>query len=581
MIGVPIIGAMFAIARWATQVDTESSARRVARTPPRFAILNAQEHHYECIGHVLEYARSRQIPVDVYMRGGDADGGTGWAALYARLGLLRAVHAVESFGGAASNYTHIFFVNHEDVAHVHTSATKVCILHRLSQAPRGAQWHVHVRPYAQSAAQWVLPAHAMCTADEKERALSSATSVALIGDGWKLPIARLRAIFTDFDDLEVYVVNRRILPETRAASNVRVYEQATAEEMLAVVMRAHYVPIPLTEHYDHHMISGAIGLALGTGTRLVVSAALAAYLPLASPLVVPGGTIPSLAAATPRSVDEAYTDLDRVREHRDAIYTAVLSVGIPKVRFCTGPFKKSEMPLAFVEILRTEQQLSPDHEIRYFDDDELDAFVWLHFPHLVRYYRNLIPGAFRADLWRLMVLCVHGGIYADLAARFAAPMSTLFRPSDQLVVCVDTPTDTSGLYTGLIAARPNSAALRFAIERIVRTRLEPRERGAYSLDTAGPKALGRAVSVFFRGSDDGAAFVPGDFGTHRVLNFENPRVVDERGAVVVWKFKFEGYYDAMYTTRNQKHYYQLWHEGCVFRDRSEAGCDVDRNERRE
>jgi hypothetical protein len=570
MIGVPFIGALFAMGHYATRLDEE---RRVARTAPRFAILNTLPYHYECIGHVLEYARSRQIHTDVFMHGGGAADGTGWAVLYRQLGLLREVRAVESFTGAASHYTHVFCMNQEDVPLVGTGATNVCMLHGLAQAPSDVQWHIHLRPYEQSAAQWVIPAHAMCTAEEKKRALSSTPSVALIGFGWSLPISALREIFSNFDDLEVYIVCRVVAKEIRTTGNVHVYEKATAEEMLAVVMRAHYVAIPLTELYEHHMTSGAIALALGTGTRLIVSAALAAYLPLASPLVVTGGTIPSLAATTPWRVDDAYTDLDRVREHRDAIYTAVLCVGIPKVRFCTGPFKKTELPRSFVEILRAEQELSPDHEIRYFDHDERDNFVGLHFPHLASYYRNLIPGAFRADLWRLMVLCVHGGIYADLAARFAAPMSTLFRPSDQLVMCVDTPTDTSGICNGLIAARPNSAALRFAIEHIVRTRLQPRERGEYSLDTAGPKALGRAMSVFFRGADDGAAFVPGDYGTHRILNFENPRVVDERGTVVVWTFKFAGYYDAMYTSRNQKHYYQLWSEGCVFRDTSKPGCE--------
>jgi hypothetical protein len=343
--------------------------------------------------------------------------------------------------------------------------------------------------------------------------------------------------------------------------------------MLAAVMRAHYVAVPLG--YDHALLG--VSLALGTGTRLIVNAALGSGLPFGSPLVVVE-RVPPLGRATTATVDAAFADLERAREHRDVVYTAMLlgdGGGIPKVRFCTGPFKVAEMPDAFSSILRAERALSPDHEIRYFDHDDCDRFVGLHFPQLAPYYRNLIPGAFRADVWRLMALYTHGGVYADLAARFAAPMSTLFRPSDRLVLCVDTPTDSSGICNGLIAARPNSPALRFAIEHIVRTRLEPRDAGSYSLDITGPKALGRAMSLFFRGADTGAAFAPGDYGTHRVLNYENPRVVDERGGVVVSTFKFEGYYDAMYASRKQKHYWPLWRDGCVFRDRSPAGCELD------
>ena len=144
MIGAPVLGALFAIGHYATRLD---HVRKNSRTHLRFAILNAQGHHYECMGHVLEYARGKRIPFDVFMRGGDAEGGTGWAALYSRLGLLREVHSVESFKGVASNYTHIFLVNHEDVPLVETEA----------QAPSGAQWHIHLRPYAQSAVGNGLP----------------------------------------------------------------------------------------------------------------------------------------------------------------------------------------------------------------------------------------------------------------------------------------------------------------------------------------------------------------------------------------------------------------------------------------
>ena len=572
MLAAPILASLLALGLYTARSDAarvaESGSEYPARAP-RLAVINTLHWHYECIGHVLEFARAKGIQVDVFMHHGDVDGGTGWAALYGRLGLLGEVYAVASFAGLAARYTHVFAMNEADLA-VAASAggpAIACLLHTPEQAPRDAQWHIYVRPHVMSAAQWVVPAHALCSRDEKLRAMSRATSVALVGSGWQLPIARLREIFANFDDLEVHIVCRSTVPEARSTPNVRVYEKATAGTMLAVVMRAHYVAVPLGGHGDRALLG--VSLALGTGTRLIVSAALG------SPLVVE--RVPPLGRATTATVDAAFADLERAREHRDVVYTAMLlgdGRGIPKIRFCTGPFKVAEMPDAFASILRAEQALSPDHEIRYFDHDDCDRFVGLHFPQLAPHYRNLIPGAFRADVWRLMALYTHGGVYADLAARFAAPMSALFRPSDRLVVCVDTPTDSSGICNGLIAARPNSPALRFAIEHIVRTRLEPRDAGSYSLDITGPKALGRAMSLFFRGADDGAAFVPGDYGTHRVLNYENPRVVDERGGVVVRTFKFEGYYDAMYASRKQKHYWPLWRDGCVFRDRSPAGCEL-------
>ena len=64
----------------------------VKRVGSKIAVINTLQWHYECIGHVLEYAIDRGIHVDVYMH---AD--PGWEALYVRLGLLARVRPVGTF----------------------------------------------------------------------------------------------------------------------------------------------------------------------------------------------------------------------------------------------------------------------------------------------------------------------------------------------------------------------------------------------------------------------------------------------------------------------------------------------------
>jgi hypothetical protein len=242
------------------------------------------------------------------------------------------------------------------------------------------------------------------------------------------------------------------------------------------------------------------------------------------------------------------------------VYSGILADAIPKVRFCTAPFERGALPSALSSILETERARSPDYEVRYYDDAARDAFVRCHFPQFLPHYRNLIPGAYQADLWRLMVVYTHGGVYADIATRFAVPLSSFVRPTDRLLMCVDTPTDPAGIFNAFIAARPAHPAIRLAIERIVLTRLEP-------------QALGRAMRLFLYGVDDGRPFVPGDYGAYRLFDYRVPEMRDDRGAVVVSTFKFDGYYGAMYDARGVRHYYPLWHESCVFRDRSEPSCE--------
>ena len=81
------------------------------------------------------------------------------------------------------------------------------------------------------------------------------------------------------------------------------------------------------------------------------------------------------------------------------------------------------------------------------------------------------------------------------------------------------------------------------------------------------------MRLFLYGVDDGRSFVPGDYSTYRMFDYRMPAILDERGAHVVRTFKFDGYYDMMYTKRGLRHYYPLWHSDCVFRDRSSAMCE--------
>ena len=49
------------------------------------------------------------------------------------------------------------------------------------------------------------------------------------------------------------------------------------------------------------------------------------------------------------------------------------------------------------------------------DDEECEEFIRLNFSNdIYESFRNLIPGAYKADLWRYCVLYAHGGIYLDI-----------------------------------------------------------------------------------------------------------------------------------------------------------------------
>jgi mannosyltransferase OCH1-like enzyme len=75
------------------------------------------------------------------------------------------------------------------------------------------------------------------------------------------------------------------------------------------------------------------------------------------------------------------------------------------------------------------RRMAPDHEFRFMDDDACDDFVRTHYPgRIFEAYMSLNIGAARADVWRILVLLKHGGVYLDIDATLVAPISTVIRP---------------------------------------------------------------------------------------------------------------------------------------------------------
>ena len=479
------------------------------------AVINTLGWHYECMGQVLEYLRDHGITVDVYMEH-CADGG--WAEMHARLGLMRHALPISSFRGG---YEHVFAMNGVDLDVVPDATPATCIAHTAAcRVPRARQ--IHLRPIPLSMSDWVVPVYRMCTAEQKTAALSSRTSIALIGNSWAYSsAAQLRALFAEFDSTDFHVVNRAMSREIGSEPNVALYENAGTDEMMRVVMKAHYVAAPFGGVFDESQLSGCVALAFSTGTPLIISARQNAHLLFDSAVVVHGAVVPPLEQATPASVRRVIAERDRLCRHRDSVYNGILTDAIPKVRFCTAPFKRTALPFAVSSILQAERERSPDYEVRYFDDASRDAFVRCHFPQFMSHYRSL-PWEHQAGLWSLMLMYTHGGVYADIAARFAMPLASFIRSTDQLLLCVDTQAP-AGISGGFIAARPAHPAVRLAIESVVQA----------------PQAMASAVRLFMYGVDDGRALVPGDYGTHRLFEYRAPEM--RADAVVVSTFRVDGY----------------------------------------
>lgn len=142
-------------------------------------------------------------------------------------------------------------------------------------------------------------------------------------------------------------------------------------------------------------------------------------------------------------------------------------------------------------------------QIRYFSDDDMDASVrriseMLNakgIKDVDKAYFNLRPGAYRADLWRLMVLWAEGGVYLDANLKLVRKLEDWIDYSnDELVLVEDkgATCECHAYWNAMMAAAPRNEYLEFAIKDIVR-KIDLHYYGKDPLSITGPSALGYAL----------------------------------------------------------------------------------------
>lgn len=140
-----------------------------------------------------------------------------------------------------------------------------------------------------------------------------------------------------------------------------------------------------------------------------------------------------------------------------------------------------------------------DFRFELADDAECRAFLAAHFPRDVCWtFDQLVPGAYRADLWRYCVLWIHGGVYLDI--KFGCTGGFKLKSilhQDWYVRDRDIADGNYGVYQGFLVSRARNPVLDAAIADIVRHTVHHTEflRGglvARSLRYTGPLLLARS-----------------------------------------------------------------------------------------
>ena len=224
---------------------------------------------------------------------------------------------------------------------------------------------------------------------------------------------------------------------------------------------------------------------------------------------------------------------------------------IPKKIFQTWEVKENEMTEEMQKIVNTWKQFNPDYEYHFYDSHDRELFIKNNFSKRIsEVYCRIIPGAYKADLWRYCVLFKKGGIYLDIKYQPVHHFKFInLTENEHFVLDID----RDGIYNALIVAKPGNEILRRAIDKVVQN-VQRKFYGSNGLEPTGPKMLSSFFSpIEKKNLDMNHQVYFGDFN-YRVINYNN---------IMIFK-SYNGYLRDYDATKKTEHYNVLWNQRRIY-----------------
>jgi mannosyltransferase OCH1-like enzyme len=134
---------------------------------------------------------------------------------------------------------------------------------------------------------------------------------------------------------------------------------------------------------------------------------------------------------------------------------------------------------------------NPRFNHQLFDDNDCRNFIKNNFDNSVlNAFDALLPGAYKADLWRYCILYKNGGIYLDIKYKPINRFKFInLTEKEHWVLDMD----KNGVYNALIVCKPNNEILLKAINQVVEN-VRNRFYGTSALEPTGPLMLAKFFS---------------------------------------------------------------------------------------
>jgi mannosyltransferase OCH1-like enzyme len=226
------------------------------------------------------------------------------------------------------------------------------------------------------------------------------------------------------------------------------------------------------------------------------------------------------------------------------------NITIPANIFQTWNTKK--LPLKMFQAMKCIKKNNPRFRYYLFDDNDCREFIKMNFPSNVLYaYDSLIPGAYKADLWRYCILYKYGGIYMDVKY-YPVNNFKLINLLEKEHWVLDN--GEHGIYNALMVCKPNNEILLKAINQIV-LNVKNKFYGDGFLDPTGPGLLAQYFTINEKQNLDMKHVLTGHNDYDKYILFNNFKILQ----------CYQGYFRERDNHSIKKHYSILWNERNIYR----------------
>lgn len=510
----------------------------------KIGLFNSFPFHYECFGFILNYAKNNNFDIDLYT---NMDKDMGWLKFYKSLYSNLNLIDYRKFTGNTSDYYVFFLPTDRDFAFKKdwVSENTICINHNYKLRNPIFKHYLNIGRFKDSLFDFCYPVYPITSIANKSQFLASSSvlnyiEICIVGGGYGLNFSLINRFYSTAKiKVNIFVRNTEqinirdmdMVDKTRYEISFKVGADTT--ELINTLNRSSYVLVNYTNNHainNGHSCSGSIQMALNTLCRPIISKGSNKYLQIKNALEFDIESneninlkdqidLKSLEAERNKYVEKFQNYIKCIKSPKKSIYEINSDCNIPKKIFQT--WEHSNIEPEFQMIIDRWKDFNPDYEYIFHDANERVEFLKNHFDsNVLNAYNRIVPGAYKADLWRYCVIYIYGGFYVDIDTLCLGKLDDLTTKNIEFIATIDLNLNKHegehNLACGFFGSIPKSKILLNAINRIV-SNVENNIIPPSKLDFSGPGLLGRSVNSYLN-REETSSFI-GKEGIQNKINF--------------------------------------------------------------